>query len=119
MSEHTKYIRQARAMSKKAEKAHLCDLLPDLTLIPSKQVQYSLLLCYKLKQQHAGLVLCGTFALFVPAGVLQQRINCGLRSAKPSKGTWLRSSSLTSLTLSLSEQAPLLQASPQLVLLQM
>ena len=54
---------------------------------------------------------CGTFALFVPAGVLQQRINCGLRPAKPSKGTWLRSSSLSSLTVSQSEQAPLLQAS--------
>ena len=57
-----------------------------------------------------GWSFCGTFALFVPAGVLQQRTNCGLRPAKPSRGTWLRSSSLSSLTLSVSEQAPLLQA---------
>ncbi len=51
---------------------------------------------------------CGSFALFVPAALCQPA-NCGFRSLKQPQAHWLRSGTLSSLTLSARADVPLLQ----------
>ena len=59
----------------------------------------------------ASWSFCGSFAVFLPFGLVRQPASCTLKQAKPVRGCWLKSSTLSSLTLSSNDQTPLLQVS--------
>lgn len=59
----------------------------------------------------ASWSFCGSFAVFLPTGLVRQPASCTLKQAKPVRGCWLKSSTLSSLTLSSNDQTPLLQVS--------